>query len=53
VRTDVINVLRFPFALGVLRTLYPAREPPLPPAQLRLEYVTGDALDGRIRLVEQ
>jgi len=53
VRTDVINVLRFPFALGVLRTLYPALEPPLPPAQLRLGYVTADPLDGRIRLVEQ
>ena len=34
-----------------LRTLYPAREPPLPPATLRLAYQTDDPVDGRIRLV--
>ncbi|MGZ3446095.1 MAG: hypothetical protein ACXWLG_11770 [Myxococcaceae bacterium] len=50
-RVEVINVARFPIALRLLRTLYPAREPPLPPAALRLTYQTDDPLDGRIRLV--
>ena len=53
VRVEVINVLRFPIALGVLRTLSPAPEPPLPATTLRLVYATGDPVDGRIRLVRE
>jgi hypothetical protein len=50
-RTDVINVIRFPIALGVLRTLYPPAGASLPPAALRLVYRTEDPVDGRIRLL--
>ena len=50
-QVEVINVARFPIALGVLRALYPADGPPLPPGALRLVYRTDDPLDGRIRLV--
>jgi hypothetical protein len=52
-RTDVINVIRFPIALGVLRTLYPPTGAPLPPAALRLVYRTEDPVDGRIRLLAE
>ncbi|HET9158550.1 MAG TPA: hypothetical protein VFN91_17875 [Myxococcaceae bacterium] len=50
-RVEVINVLRFPIALAVLRALSPAPQPPLDVGSLRLEYVTDDPVDGRIRLV--
>ena len=49
----MINVLRFPIALAVLRTLSPAPEPPLPAATLRLVYATGNPVDGRIRLLRE
>ena len=52
VRVEVINVLRFPFALGVLRALSPVADPPLPAAKLRLVYETDSPVDGRIRLVD-
>jgi hypothetical protein len=52
-RTDVINVIRFPIALGVLRTLYPPAGASLPPAALRLVYRTEDPVDGRIRLLAE
>ncbi|HEY1332617.1 MAG TPA: hypothetical protein VGF31_00090, partial [Myxococcaceae bacterium] len=51
VRVEVINVLRFPIALAVLRALSPVPDPPLPTATLRLVYATDDPFDGRIRLV--
>ena len=51
VQTQVINVARFPIALGVLRNLYPATEPPLPAEPLRLLYRTDDPVDGRIQLL--
>ncbi|HZJ53352.1 MAG TPA: hypothetical protein VFD38_04375 [Myxococcaceae bacterium] len=51
VQTQVINVARFPIALGVLRNLYPAIEPPLPAEPLRLVYRTDDPVDGRIQLL--
>ncbi len=51
VQTQVINVARFPIALGVLRSLYPATEPPLPVEALRLVYLTDDPVDGRIQLL--
>jgi len=51
VQTQVINVARFPIALGVLRNLYPATEPPLPAEPLRLVYRTDDPVDGRIQLL--
>jgi hypothetical protein len=51
VQTQVINVARFPIALGVLRNLYPATEPPLPAETLRLVYRTDDPVDGRIQLL--
>ena len=51
VRVEVINVLRFPIALAVLRALSPVPDPRLPPATLRLVYATDDPVDGRIRLV--
>jgi hypothetical protein len=53
VRVEVINVLRFPIALAVLRALSPVPDPRLPPATLRLVYATDDPVDGRIRLVQQ
>jgi len=51
VQTQVINVARFPIALGVLRNLYPATEPPLPAEPLRLVYRTDGPVDGRIQLL--
>jgi hypothetical protein len=50
-QTQVINVARFPIALGVLRHFYPATEPPLPAETLRLVYRTDDPVDGRIVLL--
>jgi hypothetical protein len=52
VETQVVNVARFPIALGVLRYLYPATEPPLPSELLLLVYRTDDPFDGRIHLLE-
>jgi len=53
VRVEVINVLRFPIALAVLRALSPVPDPRLPPATLRLVYASDDPVDGRIRLVQE
>ena len=52
IRVEVINVLRFPIALTVLRTLSPVPDPLLPAATLQLVYATDDPVDGRIRLVQ-
>ena len=52
IRVEVINVLRFPIALAVLRALSPVPGPPLPAATLRLVYATDDPVDGRIRIVQ-
>jgi hypothetical protein len=52
VRVEVINVLRFPIALAVLRALSPVPDVHLPGARLQLLYATDSPVDGRIRLVK-